>query len=314
MGGPKGIYRSDDECPYHDKNLPLRLVKEKSKQSLQVPGARRSYMSTMAVDPRFLQPSLGGDEHHLMFSNASQERDGLSKQVQGTTHSVVEQNCRLLRLPGEIRNKIYQVIFINATIPRPHPCDHQSSEGTEVALQAGAACPCNIRQDFNSALPLLATCRQIRLEGKSLFIERHLQTSNAEGLQLVFASFASLFRRMASLSQFARSHAQTLRLTLCIRDIHKLSLPEVYEASDMINHEAFRRAYHWDNKSRILRAWVFAGVSTEWRLQMLCQADREGVKVISGATVLALDWERMHAKVNGGRSRQWGYGRSLMGC
>lgn len=141
-----------------------------------------------------------------------------------------------------------------------------------------------------------------------------MQTSNAEGLQLVLANFASLFQRMASLSQVARSYAQTRRLTLCIKDIHKLSLPEVYEASDMINHEALRRAYHWDNKSRILRAWVFAGVSTPWRLQMLCEADKEGVKVISGATVLALDLERMHAKVEGGRSRQWRYWSSLVGC
>lgn len=115
----------------------------------------------MEITPRFLQPSLDGDQHHFMFPNVSQDRDGLSKQVQGTTHSVVEQNCRLLRLSGEIRNKIYQVIFINATTPNPYPWDHQSSEGTEVALQAGAACPCNIRQDSNSALLLLATCRQV---------------------------------------------------------------------------------------------------------------------------------------------------------
>lgn len=58
----------------------------------------------------------------------------------------------------------------------------------------------------------------------------------------------------------------------------------------MIINEASRRGYHWNNKRRIVFAWVSAGVpNLEWSGRDKCEADRAGVRVISVAFVLALD-------------------------
>lgn len=135
---------------------------------LQDPGAREILSSIMTANVLHMPSWFTDQQSHFISPTTPYEVDSTSEQIQETNHSLTEQDCTFLRLPGEIRNIIYRIAFIDATDTNPQPCDHRSLEGTEVEPQARATCPCRLRQDFKPALNLLATCSQSDCVGSRL--------------------------------------------------------------------------------------------------------------------------------------------------